>query len=216
MSALAPTARERKPPRRTAQRILETALDLFNRYGEPQVSPNMIAGELGISPGNLYYHYAAKDELVQALHTEWARRLDEEAALTQDAASPAGARQGFQRLLRLAWQYRFLTRNLNDLMARSRPMETEVPAAFAAMGRAVEHLLQAAGLTRDALGGEGREALRTSLVLALTCWFNRELVLDPRHGTDEANAEALIERGLTHIDGLLGLAQMKVRETTAA
>ena len=51
----------RKAPRRTAQRILETALEMFNRFGEPNVSTTALSAELGISPGNLYYHYPAKD-----------------------------------------------------------------------------------------------------------------------------------------------------------
>ena len=41
-----------KAPRRTAQRILDTTLDLFNRFGEPNVSTTLISVELGISPGN--------------------------------------------------------------------------------------------------------------------------------------------------------------------
>ena len=56
----------KKAPRRTAERILEVTLDLFNRFGEPNVSTTLIAGALGISPGNLYYHFPAKDELVNA------------------------------------------------------------------------------------------------------------------------------------------------------
>ena len=39
----------KKAPRRTAERILEAALDLFNRFGEPNVSTTLVAGELGIS-----------------------------------------------------------------------------------------------------------------------------------------------------------------------
>ncbi|NTV88570.1 MAG: TetR/AcrR family transcriptional regulator, partial [Burkholderiaceae bacterium] len=49
-----------KKPRRTAERILEVTLDLFNRFGEPNVSTTLISAELGISPGNLYYHYPDK------------------------------------------------------------------------------------------------------------------------------------------------------------
>jgi AcrR family transcriptional regulator len=49
----------KKAPRRTAARILETALALFNRFGEPNVSTPLIAAELGISPGYLHYHYPA-------------------------------------------------------------------------------------------------------------------------------------------------------------
>ena len=50
-----------KKPRRTAERILEVTLELFNRFGEPNVSTTLISAELNISPGNLYYHYPAKD-----------------------------------------------------------------------------------------------------------------------------------------------------------
>jgi hypothetical protein len=41
----------KKPPRRTAERILEVTLDLFNRFGEPNVSTTLISAELGISSG---------------------------------------------------------------------------------------------------------------------------------------------------------------------
>ena len=58
---------EAKKPRRTAERILEVTLDLFNRFGEPNVSTTLISAELHISPGNLYYHYPAKDELINQL-----------------------------------------------------------------------------------------------------------------------------------------------------
>jgi len=57
----------KKAPRRTAERILEVTLELFNRFGEPNVSTTLISAELGISPGNLYYHYPAKDELINSL-----------------------------------------------------------------------------------------------------------------------------------------------------
>ena len=57
----------RKAPRRTAERILEVTLDLFNRFGEPNVSTTLIAAELEISPGNLYYHYPAKDARINTL-----------------------------------------------------------------------------------------------------------------------------------------------------
>ena len=66
-----------KAPRRTAERILEVTLELFNRFGEPNVSTTLISAELNISPGNLYYHYPAKDELINTLFDRYEAALAE-------------------------------------------------------------------------------------------------------------------------------------------
>ncbi|MPN63027.1 hypothetical protein SDC9_210781 [bioreactor metagenome] len=65
----------KKAPRRTAERILQSSLALFNRFGEPGVSTNAIAADLGISPGNLYYHFPAKDDLINALFAQYEQAL---------------------------------------------------------------------------------------------------------------------------------------------
>ena len=80
-----------KKPRRTAERILEVTLDLFNRFGEPNVSTTLISAELGISPGNLYYHYPAKDELINALFGRYENELAELLAAGISRAADHGA-----------------------------------------------------------------------------------------------------------------------------
>ncbi|MEK7264601.1 MAG: TetR/AcrR family transcriptional regulator [Pseudomonadota bacterium] len=52
---------------KTRDRILNTSLALFNSEGEAQVSTVDIAGVLGISPGNLYYHFKGKEAIIEAL-----------------------------------------------------------------------------------------------------------------------------------------------------
>ena len=69
-----------KKPRRTAERILDTTLELFNRFGEPNVSTTLISAELGISPGNLYYHYPAKEELITRLYDPTSGEINFEVA----------------------------------------------------------------------------------------------------------------------------------------
>ncbi|NMH61314.1 TetR/AcrR family transcriptional regulator [Alteromonas ponticola] len=52
---------------KTAERILLTALELFNEQGENAITSVDIAMELDISPGNLYYHYKGKEVIIEAL-----------------------------------------------------------------------------------------------------------------------------------------------------
>ena len=60
---------------KTAQRILDTAADLFNERGERNVSASDIALELDISPGNLYYHFKGKDGILSALFLHFYRDI---------------------------------------------------------------------------------------------------------------------------------------------
>lgn len=51
----------------TKSRILAGTLALFNERGAGSVTTNHVAEALGMSPGNLYYHYRNKEEIVRAL-----------------------------------------------------------------------------------------------------------------------------------------------------
>ena len=119
---------ERKPRRRTAERILETTLDLFNRFGEPNVSTTLISNELGISPGNLYYHYPAKDELVNALFTRYKASMLELLVSAPQIQDLEDAWFFVHQLMERVWAHRFIYRDLNDLLSRNRRLEAEIPS----------------------------------------------------------------------------------------
>ena len=59
--------RENRSGRQTKEWILETACQLFNEHGTQSISTKRIAKEMGISPGNLYYHFKNKEEIILAL-----------------------------------------------------------------------------------------------------------------------------------------------------
>lgn len=60
----------------TVKNILETARKLFNSTGTSKISTNHIAKEAGISPGNLYYHFKNKEEIIRSLFCEMAQKYD--------------------------------------------------------------------------------------------------------------------------------------------
>src|SRR6266567_6576776 len=70
----------------TRGRILDTALALFNERGTAAVSTNLVAAEAGLSPGNLYYHFADKQEIIRALHDRYAAAHED---LWEPGATPA-------------------------------------------------------------------------------------------------------------------------------
>jgi AcrR family transcriptional regulator len=101
---------------KTRDRILKAALALFNERGEAHVSLAQIAGRLGISEGNLWYHFRTKRDLVAALFAELEARID--LNLSRDPASfgplvgefADHARQRYRDM----WEYRFLYRHRFD------------------------------------------------------------------------------------------------------
>ena len=194
----------KKAPRRTAERILEVTLGLFNRFGEPNVSTTLISAELNISPGNLYYHYPAKDELINALFDRFEGPLNELLGAGDDVRNVEDAWFYMHTLFELIWQYRFLYRDLNDLLSKNRRLETHFQAILKSKTRSVKALLD--GMRRGgALQIDAREidATATSMVVLLTYWLSFEYVRDPRHALEEQNAQAALLRGAQHVLNLL-------------
>ncbi len=194
----------KKAPRRTAERILEVTLVLFNRFGEPNVSTTLISAELGISPGNLYYHYPAKDELINSLFDRYEQALTELLNAGEDVRNVEDAWFFMHTLFELIWQYRFLYRDLNDLLSKNRRLETHFQMILKNKTRAVKALL--GGMSRSgAIQIDSREieSTATSMVVVLTYWLSFEYVRDPRHALEAENAQLALLRGAHHVLNLL-------------
>jgi AcrR family transcriptional regulator len=193
-----------KKPRRTAERILEVTLDLFNRFGEPNVSTTLISAELGISPGNLYYHYPAKDELVNSLFAAFERSLDELLQAADAVANVEDAWFFFHTLFELIWQYRFLYRDLNDLLSKNRRLETHFQFVLKNKSRAVLAVLD--GLARTGalrIGSAESAPVSTAMVVVLTYWLSYEYVREPRRALEPESAAGSMARGAFHVLSLL-------------
>jgi AcrR family transcriptional regulator len=159
---------------RTRARILEAGLRLFNERGEAHVTTGMIAEALGISPGNLYYHFRNKDQVVEQLFSRFEERVGVEPSASSDAA---GAVEDLWLYLHLMlegiWEYRFLYRNLDDLLERNRKLRERFNRILDAKQAALIALcgsLARAGALR-ASPAEIR-ALAANVLVVATYWLN--------------------------------------------
>ena len=189
----------KKAPRRTAERILLASLELFNRFGVPNVSTTMIAADLGISPGNLYYHYPAKEELINGLFKRYENSLGELLPASQGVRDVEDAWFFTHSLFELVWQYRFLYRDLNDLLSNNRLLETQFKGVLQHKTQAMRQLLS--GLSgAGAMNIDRREvaAAANNMVVVVTYWLSFEYVQNPRQALETGNAQQALLRGAQH------------------
>jgi AcrR family transcriptional regulator len=188
------------PTTDTRDRIADAALVLFNADGWHAVSTRHIAARLGISPGNLYYHFANKEEIALNLYERIERQL--EIVLTP----PAGAYGSFDEVLAYLdailghlWEFRFFYRDLNSLLR-------EVPGLRDRYRGLAERMLGRARaiFTRMVEAGwmeaseEQLDLLATNAWIVLTQWFTHRQVMDRRRTIQASD----IREGIRHLVAL--------------
>jgi AcrR family transcriptional regulator len=100
--------------------ILSVSLDLFNRLGESNVSSVDIANEMEISPGNLYYHFRGKEEIIAALVLRFSSAIESVVGQrkTDGSAEFVSLWQPVYTLLEVIYIHRFFFRNIPDIRYR--------------------------------------------------------------------------------------------------
>lgn len=173
---------ERKPKRRTRELILEASLRLFNDFGEPNVTTTVIADELGISPGNLYYHFHNKDEIIESLFADFERGIEE--TLAAPVRRPPNV-EDIWLFLHLVfegiWAYRFLYRDINELLSRNRVLETHFKRIAAHKVDTAATICKGLVATGDMKASAAEiQALAVNMTVVATYWLSFEFVRDPR------------------------------------
>ena len=129
----------------TKERIIETAIELFNDKGIKAVTTNHIAAAMGISPGNLYYHFRNKEEIIRAIFDQ----MDAQGFADYDriiADKPAGSLEAmeetFLMIQRFNWRYRFFKRELTALLLGDPVLQQKHIRVHQAMLQLVRHSLE--------------------------------------------------------------------------
>ncbi|MBS0193199.1 MAG: TetR/AcrR family transcriptional regulator [Proteobacteria bacterium] len=160
--------------RQTKQRILDASLALFNAQGEPNVTTNHIADDLEISPGNLYYHFRNKDDIIEQIFVRFEERMDKALAAPTDRLPEL---EDVWLQLHLVFEciseYRFLYRDLVDILSRNRTLRLRFARILKRAAASASEIMR--GLVRSGAmraSAAEVEATATNILVVATFWMN--------------------------------------------
>ncbi|SCK23701.1 TetR/AcrR family transcriptional regulator [Vogesella sp. LIG4] len=191
-----------KPRIKTYDRIVEESLALFNEHGERSITTNHIAAHLGISPGNLYYHFRNKEEIVYQIFLHYRRFITERLAVPQGRSMDVNDLVNYlETAFEAMWRFRFMFYDLPGLIARNPQLQadyhqfvnSELKTMLEQHFRQFIHL----GLLKMAL--EDIEAVSVNIWLVVKFWFAFEQTARPKAPITEASGH----RGVHQVLALL-------------
>lgn len=211
------------PPLKTRDRILQTSLQLFNEQGERQITTNHIAAALSISPGNLYYHFKNKDEIIYQLFQRYTQQMGKILMLpTGRAITSADKAALFEHVMDALWEYRFLHRDMAHVLAN--PVMSAHYREFSQqvmryLGMLYEQQIHAGLIEADA---DAIRMLSVTIWICATNWVNfvRATGVLGGNGEDDITVD-MLRAGIYHVicleapylrgEALAGLPALKSR-----
>lgn len=104
--------------KKTRERILDASIELFNIKKASNVSTVQISAAMKISPGNLYYYYANKEEVIRCIWEErMSDKLDALMKSTEEIKTATDLLNFIEDCLNYMIDYRFFYTELPTLFA---------------------------------------------------------------------------------------------------
>ena len=185
------------------ERIIEETRALMNEHGAASIGTTQIVEALKISPGNLYYHFKNKEEIIRILFDDVERALHE--LLTADIEipiSPARFAGFYLRSLEVVWDNRFfyggllqLLRNDEVLAERYRKVQADTIDGLEGLARR----FYKDGNMAKPKGRNGFRSVGLNTWLIWTNWIRYKQTMSP---TQLVTREDLVE-GVTQIVDVL-------------
>lgn len=124
-AADASPARPRRRKAGNRERIVEAAIDLMNERGS-LIGTTQVAAHLGISHGNLYYHFSDMQAIVLEVLARLREELRETLAMNPDEAVDAERLAGYYANgAKVLWRYRFMVSSALELTTGNAELERE-------------------------------------------------------------------------------------------
>lgn len=103
------------PKKNNRERILVESVQLFNLHGVVPITTNHIADHLKISPGNLYFHFRNKEEIIRELFQRMCSRIYEIWGKPARLTQPPQPVDLLEQTMTVFWEFRFFHREMYHL-----------------------------------------------------------------------------------------------------
>lgn len=166
----------------TKNKIKEAARQLFNRQGLADTSLRNIAQELGISQGNLNYHYKTKQDLVEALYYELVAKMDKQLAFATANSVLEALYQSSLQSLTIFYDYRFLLQDLFKICRENETIRQHYMELQVQRKQQFFYLFDSlvqAGIMRAAAYTAEYEQLYLRMQIVGDNWINTQVILYP-------------------------------------
>lgn len=178
---------------KTRDKILLASLDLFNDRGERNVTTNHIAAHLAISPGNLYYHFRNKSDIIYEIFLEYEKLVDFYLDIPEDRAMTLDDMAFYlESVFDGLWSYRFFHRDLEYLLDSDQRLREDyrefTNRCLAAISRIFEKLAEAGII--EPQEEDLRSAMSLNVWLVITNWM---AFLKTAHAAEEPASLSLTE-----------------------
>lgn len=185
---------------KTRDRILLTALTLFNEEGEQNVTTVDIANEMDISPGNLYYHFKGKESIIENLYSQY------DSSVTQLLQQSEIAQMSLEDhwyfiyvIFEEIHKFRFFYLNQTDILQRYHDISRRFKRLVKYKVKTIETLCQSL-IETNALNDSvvGSQQLAENISFILLYWFPYQQLINPGVEYDK-----IIHKGVYQILSLI-------------
>ncbi|OLQ87361.1 TetR family transcriptional regulator [Vibrio ponticus] len=202
---------------KTRDKIVLAALDLFNEHGERNITTNHIAAHIDISPGNLYYHFRNKQEIVREIFALYSNELLERfTPISVQQESLVMLKRYLNSIFTLMWKYRFFYANLPEILQRDEDLHDDYIAVQEKLQANLVSIMAefvSLGLL-DLTPAEMKSQVRT-LHLIATSWLGYQSAMSPKTQI----TEEIIHQGMLQMISVVkpratqtGLEQLQLLE----
>ena len=182
---------------KTRDKIIQASIELFNEHGERTITTNHIAAHLGISPGNLYYHFRNKQDIIQSIFKQYEAHLETSFQPYVDHKIDAAMLVTyFDAMFYALWKFRFFYANLTDILSQDDVLKEKYLNVQKMVHMRASRIIEQ--LTEDKvieLSAEDIPQLADTMKLVLSSWISYKLA----QSTDTTVTKACLYEGVLRV-----------------